>query len=236
MVLSTETDMTPQQPNDRHGQPSEQGPPDSGSPRDRPRTGGGEDRVAAAWEALFDQLPIEASPDGDSARRAQQRALDAWERSLDDTSPNRVEPAGRLRHIGRILMKHKAPHWAAAAAIVVAVFSAINSNVTPALAVNALVQNLEQAKTAKFEMTVTPLGQPEQKMKAFYRAPSHYRQEFENGQVNIVDWAAGKMMGARPGLSAGHSVQPGQHARGCEEPRPAESIRDDQRSASQGTG
>lgn len=92
-------------------------------------------------------------------------------------------------------MKYKVPHWTIATLVVVGMFWLFQSASTPAFALDALVENMMKARTARYDVIATVEGQPPLKGKAFYLEPNHLRQELINGYINISDWAVGKMVG-----------------------------------------
>ncbi|MCA9109730.1 MAG: hypothetical protein KDA52_07270 [Planctomycetaceae bacterium] len=142
------------------------------------------------WEDLFEQLPLDPSVRPDHQDDLRAKVLQTFETNAAQPSTTQ-----RLKEIGHILMKYKVPHWTAAA-ILIAGFAWITfSSGTPALALDEVIDNFTKARTARFDMTVMVTGGPEQKMKAFYLEPSHFRQELAGGFVNISDWAKGKTIG-----------------------------------------
>ena len=145
------------------------------------------------WERLFEQLPFDTSAHPDQQQELRTRVLHAYDNNV--ATPSSV---GRLKHMGHLLMKYKAPHWTVAAMLVAGIVWLVYSGGTTAFALEEVVENLTNARTARFDMTVRVTGQPEQTMKAYYLRPSHFRQELANGYVNITDWAAGKMIGLDP--------------------------------------
>ncbi len=141
------------------------------------------------WEELFDQLPVDVSVDPDRRDDLKARLLDTFE----DTS---VTPSATswLKKTGAILMRYRVPHCTVAAGLIALLVWTTGLGGASALALDEVVSNLTSARTARFDMTVRVTGLPEQKMKAFYREPSHFRQELSHGNVNIADWAAQKMI------------------------------------------
>ena len=95
-------------------------------------------------------------------------------------------------------MKYKVPHWTTAALLLAGMFWLFQSSSRPAFALEALVTNMLNARTARYDMIVAIEGQPQQKMKAFYLEPNHLRQELLNGYINVSDWNVGKMIGLDP--------------------------------------
>lgn len=141
------------------------------------------------WENLFNQLPADTSVNEEHRERLRQQVLEAREAS---SAP--VDHRNILQKTGRILMKYKAPHCTAAALVVAGIVWLIQG-ASPALALDEVVDKMIKAHSARFDMTVTPTGLPEQKMKAFFLEPASFRQEMDNGYVNVADWKAGKMIG-----------------------------------------
>ena len=142
------------------------------------------------WEKLFEQLPLDATAGDEHRRQLREKVL-----AVFDAQSARHSQFLGLNRLGHILMTYKAPHWTAAAILIACIAWIVHSSDSPAFAFNALVDNVMQARTARYEMTATIVGQPPRKMKAYYAEPSHFRQEIENGFVNIVDWNVGKMVG-----------------------------------------
>jgi len=95
-------------------------------------------------------------------------------------------------------MKYKIPPWTTAALLVAGMFWLFQTSSTPAFALDALIENMMKARTARYDMIATVDGQPLQKMKAYYLEPNYLRQELLNGYINISDWAAGKTVGLDP--------------------------------------
>lgn len=149
-----------------------------------------DNRLHDDWEELFDRLPVDATARDEHRERLRSQVLDAYE---DRPTPRSQRL--RLNEIGRTLMRYKAPHWTAAAVLVACLIWLLQNGTTPAFAVDEVVDNMVKARSARYDMTAKALGQPAQKMKAFYLAPGHFRQELENGYVNIADWQVGKVVG-----------------------------------------
>ncbi len=145
------------------------------------------------WNELFGELPVDDAVRDEHRHRLKADVLDAYETSKPHEPPRR-----RLHDIGRVLMKYKAPHWTVAAITVACLIWLTQNGSTPAFAVEEVVSNMADARTARFEMTVTVVGQPEMKMKGFYMEPAHFRQEMFGGYINIADWTIGKMVGLDP--------------------------------------
>ena len=146
------------------------------------------------WEDLFEQLPIDVSAHEKHRDRLKAEAMEAFaDRPMPEARRHRIQD------LGRTLMKYKAPHWTAAAILLAGMIWLIQSATTPAFALEDVVNNLVKARTARYDMTIKVIGQPTQKMKALYMAPSHFRQEMENGYVNIADWKVGKIVGLDAG-------------------------------------
>ena len=144
------------------------------------------------WDELFDQLPIDTSPDSQHQAKLKARALAAFD---DQSTVQPLPPEHRIKKLGSILMKYKVPHWTVAGTMLAGIFWLVSSGGKSAVAVDQVVDNMVNAKTAKFEMIVKVTGQPQQKFDAFYMAPSHFRQEIAGGMVNIADWEQGRMIG-----------------------------------------
>ena len=145
------------------------------------------------WDELFGELPVDDAVRDEHRDRLKVDVLNAYDLS---TSP---EPRRRRLHdIGRFLMKYKAPHWTVAAVTVACLVWLTQNGSIPAFAVEEVVSNMADAKTARFEMIVKVAGQPEMKMKGFYLEPAHFRQEMVGGYINISDWKIGKMVGFDP--------------------------------------
>ena len=145
------------------------------------------------WEDLFDHLPLDTSVTPSQQEELRAKVLQTFADNAAEPSPTR-----RLKEIGHVLVKHKAPHWTVAALVIVGLAWIASSGGTSALALDEVIDNLAKARTARFDMTVKVVGQPELKAKAFYLEPSHFRQELVNGYVNISDWSVGKMIGLVP--------------------------------------
>lgn len=150
-------------------------------------------RLDDDWEKLFDQLPVDTTAGEEHRERLKKQVLSAYE-DRPAPRPRRF----RLNEIGRILMRYKAPHWTAVAILVVCVIWFAQSGSKPVFAVDEVVDNLVNARSARYDMIATIVGQPSLKMKAFYLEPCHFRQELESGHINIADWQAGKMVGLDP--------------------------------------
>ncbi len=151
------------------------------------------DRLNDDWESLFEQLPLDTSVREEHRESLKARVLGAHA----SVSTPRSHRRG-LKDLGKILMRYKAPHWTAATILVICMVWLARNGSTPAFAVDEVVENFMNARTARYDMTVTVIGQPPRKMKAFYLAPSHFRQELINGLINVSDWKAGKMVGLDP--------------------------------------
>lgn len=94
-------------------------------------------------------------------------------------------------------MKYKVPQGIAATVIVTCAIWFIQSAATPVLALDLLIENLMQAKSARYVTNVTVEGHSPQKMKGFYLAPTHMREESDGG-ITIIDWADGKSLSLDP--------------------------------------
>lgn len=144
------------------------------------------------WDTLFNQLPV------DTTLRAEQ--LEKVKRCAVGEFDSRPVPRSRhiaLQSIGHTLMKYKVPHGVAATVVIACAIWLIQSASTPALALDLLFERLMQAKSARYETIVTVEGHSPQRMKGFYLAPTHMRQESDGG-INIFDWAAGKSVALDP--------------------------------------
>ncbi len=141
------------------------------------------------WEDLFEQLPLDTSVSPSHQEALRTKVLQTFEN-------NAARPlmTQRLKEIGHILMRHKAPHWTAAVILVIGFVWIAFSGGTSALALDEIINNFTNARTARFDMTVRVIGQPELKAKCFYLEPSFARQEQPNGLIMIFDLAAGKMI------------------------------------------
>jgi len=142
------------------------------------------------WEGLFDQLPADMAANDEHRERLRNQFLEAC-----DDGPSLSSQRSEIREIGRFLMKYKAPHWTVATLLVACVVWLSQSTTTQVFALDEVVANLVKARTARYDMTVTVAGQPTIKAKAYFLAPSHFRQEMDNGFVNIADWKTRKMVG-----------------------------------------
>ena len=145
------------------------------------------------WEELFDQLPVDASVREQSHQRLKAEVLSAY----DDQPAVRTQ-RHNLKELGRTLMKYKVPHCTAAAILLAGIVWLAQTASKPAFAVDDVVDNMLQARSARFVMTVKVTGQPKQKLKALFLDPARFRQEHESGYINIADWQAGKMIGLDP--------------------------------------
>ena len=143
------------------------------------------------WERLFEQLPLDTT-----ARQEHRAALKSRLGARPGFLATLNSP--RLKKIGDILMTYKVPHWTAAAIIVIGVVWLMSLSNARAFAIDELVENVMNARTAKYDMTATLVGGPTQKMKAYYLAPGHSRLELENGSINIADLEAGKLVSLDP--------------------------------------
>ncbi|MBI1313699.1 hypothetical protein GC176_20595 [bacterium] len=144
------------------------------------------------WEQLFEQLPADTEVRDEHRARLREQFLDSFQ-----AEPSTAARRHLIRDTGRILMKYKVPHCTAVTLLVAGAIWILQHS-TPAYALEQIVDNLVKAQSARFEMTVKVEGLPEQKMKAFYLEPAHFRQELMNGYVNISDWNAGKTIGLEP--------------------------------------
>jgi len=142
------------------------------------------------WEELFDQLPADTAANDEHRERLRNQFLEAC-----DDGPASSSQRSEIREIGRFLMKYKAPHWTVATLLVACVVWLSQSTTTQVFALDEVVANLVKARTARYDMTVTVVGQPTIKAKAYFLAPSHFRQEMDNGYVNIADWKTRRMVG-----------------------------------------
>jgi outer membrane lipoprotein-sorting protein len=145
------------------------------------------------WEKLFEELPVEPTAREEHREHLKRQVLDAYE-----STPTPQSRRLGLKEIGRLLMKYKAPQWTAASVLVSCVIWLVwltQTGGTPVVAAEEVVDNLVNARSARYDMTANVIGQPPQKWKAFYLAPNHFRQELESGYVNIADWTAGIMVG-----------------------------------------
>jgi outer membrane lipoprotein-sorting protein len=142
------------------------------------------------WEELFGQLLADTAANDEHRERLRIQFLKACE---DGPAPS--SQRSEIREIGRFLMKYKAPHWTVATLLVACVVWLSQSTTTQVFALDEVVANLVKARTARYDMTVTVAGQPTMKAKAYFLAPSHFRQEMDNGYVNIADWKTRRMVG-----------------------------------------
>lgn len=150
-------------------------------------------RLYDDWEDLFEHLPVDTTARAEHRDQLKAEVLGAYE----DRPTPRTQRLG-IQKIGRTLMRYKAPHMTAAAVLLVGMIWLSQKAMTPAFAIDDVVDSLVQARSARYDVTIKVIGQPAQKMKAFYLAPSHFRQELDNGYINIADWRAGKMVGLDP--------------------------------------
>lgn len=144
------------------------------------------------WNNLFEQLPVDTTTNDEHCDRLRDQFMETRDAAATPVSDHNL-----LQKTGRLLMKYKAPHCTAAALVVAGIVWLIQG-ASPALALDEVVDNMIKARSARFDMTVKLAGLPEQKMKAFFAEPNFFRQEMENGYVNVADWKAGKMIGLDP--------------------------------------
>lgn len=144
------------------------------------------------WDRLFEQLPLDTT-----GRDEHREALRTRIVGVRPGAPATLHPL-KLKKIGHILMTYKIPHWTVAATLIIGLVWLISFSTARAFAIDELVENVMKARTARYDMTATIVGQPAYKMKAYYLEPGHSRQELENGLINIADWNAGKLMNLDP--------------------------------------
>ena len=150
------------------------------------------------WEKLFQQLPVDTTVRDEHRERLKAQVLSTHVSSTHHEPRMNLTPRSRLNEIGITLMRYKIPHWTAATILVALVMWLAHASSTSALALDQVVNNMMQARSARFEMTAKVAGQPPQVMKAYFLEPNHFRQELINGSINIADWQAGKMVGLDP--------------------------------------
>jgi len=151
------------------------------------------DRLNDDWKNLFEQLPIDTSAREEHREDLRMEVFAAYE---SDPTPQHQRP--KLKDKGRFLMKYKAPHWTVAAILIACAIWFVRYESPSAFAIEEVVDNVMKARSARFDMQVSITGQPAIKMKGFFLAPNHYRQELENGHITIYDWQALKMVSLDP--------------------------------------
>lgn len=181
------------------------------------------------WDELFGQLPIDSQVEPRHQAELRERVLRAFDETGRDPALVPVErKTYQLQRIGRLLMKYQVPYWAAAALLLTAFAWLGPWGTVPALAVEQVIQNLADAKTARFQMVVQVAGQPEAKARAFFKLPNRLRQEMDYGLVFISDWEVGKMVTLTPAAKQASVIsllnQPAASKQGSQ--NPFESTRD----------
>ena len=144
------------------------------------------------WDTFFNHLPVDTTLRVEQHEKVKRRSLGEF-----DSRPVPRSKFRTLQSIGHTLMKYKVPHGVAATLVVACTIWLIQSASTQALALDLLIEELMQAKSARYETILTVEGHSPQKMKGFYLAPTHLRQETDGG-ITIIDWAAGKSVALDP--------------------------------------
>lgn len=145
------------------------------------------------WEKLFQQLPVDTSVRNEHREQLREQIL-----STHQKPRAHLTLSFRLNEIGRTFMRYKIPHWTAATILVALLMWLVQAGSTPAFALDQVVKNMMQARSARFDVAATVAGQPLQKMKGYFLEPNHFRQELTSGYIHIADWQAGKMIGLDP--------------------------------------
>jgi outer membrane lipoprotein-sorting protein len=148
-------------------------------------------------ETLLGQVPVDDGVRPGHRDALRERALADFDQAAAVRRPLPLRQ--QFTRFGRFLMTHPAPRWTV---LCVALIAAAGLLFWPdedrqAFALEQMIDSIVEAKTAKFHMTVTFEGQPEQTMTAYSKGQK-LRQEMTNGFVNIADWTAGKMVGLDP--------------------------------------
>ena len=146
------------------------------------------------WEKLFEQLPLRQDIDAQQQQALKSDVLEVYETSTTS------QPSHRLHQLGHAIMKYKIPHWTALTLLVVLALWMIPYSGPQALAVDQVVDNFVKAKTARFDLTVSMAGLPDQKWTAYYRSPGQFRQELGDAAVIITDWDQAKSVTLNPAV------------------------------------
>lgn len=145
------------------------------------------------WEKLFQQLPVDTTVRDEHCKQLKAQVLSNYQKPR-----THLTLQFRLHQIGRTLMRYKIPHCTAATILVALVVWLAQVTSTPLFALDQVVKNIMQARSARFDVAATVAGQPMQKMKGYFLEPNHFRQELTSGYIHIADWQAGKMIGLDP--------------------------------------
>lgn len=142
------------------------------------------------WDDLFEQLPLDPAARVEHQQQLKDQVLDAFEESAP-------RPPSILKNTGQLLMKYKVPQLTAAAAMIVACVSAFQFSGSSAFALEDLVKNIVNAKSARWE-SVIDIGQLGKQTVKTTVIPGHTRQENQDGSIMIFDWKAGKAISLTP--------------------------------------
>ena len=151
------------------------------------------DRLNDDWKNLFEQLPLDTSAREEHRDDLMIEVFAAYE---SDPTPQPQRP--RLKDKGRFLMKYKVPHWTSAAFLIACAIWFVRYESPSAFAIEKVVDNVMNARSARFDVLASITGQPTLKMKGLFLAPNHYRQELENGDIIIYDSQALKIVSLHP--------------------------------------
>ena len=145
------------------------------------------------WQELFDSLPVDSTVDEKQSQNLKQQVLQACDDSAESS-----QWKNRLSKTGHYLMTNKTTRWAAtAAALLLAGWFLMSTGDRPASAMEAVMQNILNARTVRFDVTGR-IGKkdrtPQPVFKFFFAEPGKMRMETDRGNVTIHDSVLGKMI------------------------------------------
>jgi outer membrane lipoprotein-sorting protein len=145
------------------------------------------------FRTRLNELPFDDSSRQDHREQLRERVLATFDQSQTDPSPR---PVPRPSSNWRQFMRRPVPRIAAAALVAASLFGVYFSLVGThsAAAFDRIAEPILKAKTARFTVVIEGKDLPKQTTQALVLEPDRFRQELPNGQVQIIDGAAGKMM------------------------------------------
>ena len=145
-----------------------------------------------SWDNLFASLPVDTAIREDHRQDLEGRVLDAF-----DTAAAKNERAAS-RSTKQRLMQSRVLRLAIAASLLIALAFAFSVGNRPAFALEALVDKIVNASSARWDMILQRQGMEDHRI-TFSLTPNGYRMESDL-QITIVNWDTGKGLGLFPQL------------------------------------
>jgi outer membrane lipoprotein-sorting protein len=146
---------------------------------------------------LLNEPPFDDSFGKEHHEQLRQRVLEAF----DAAQVSRSRPSVRRTFLNwKQIMSRRAPRFAAAALVMAAACVAfiVMFQAKSPVAFASLIDPILKAKTARFNAVLEGKDVPKTAFRTLILEPSRVRQEFPDGQIQIMDMSAGRMLTLKP--------------------------------------